>query len=99
MRATITVMIFCVLCLNCQSSPHLIFEKISPGLTKGELLSQLGNPDRTYYKDGIDHWVYKMRTRSGNWMIKEVLLKNNIVQGKTIPPTNKPSPRDYEEVQ
>lgn len=94
----ISVFVFCFLALGCQSSPHVAFEKISLGATKGEVLSQIGSPDRTYQKGGNVYWVYKMRTRSGNWMTKELVLKNNVVVEKTIPTTNKPAPADYEEL-
>lgn len=93
-----SIFAFCFLAVACQTSPHIAFEKISLGASKGEILSQIGSPNRTYQKDGYVHWVYKMKTRSGNWMTKELLLKNDVVVDKVIPSTNKPAPSDYQEL-
>lgn len=84
--------------LGCQTSPHSAFDTIDLGTSKEEVLSRMGGPTRTYRKGSVDHWVYKMKTRSGGWLQKELLLQNNIVIEKQISPNSKPAPSDYEEV-
>lgn len=38
---------------------------ISIGDDKGAVLHQLGNPERTYSKEGTQRWVYKTKDAAG----------------------------------
>lgn len=91
-------MVLFMFVLSCQSSPQVEFENISIGASRGEVLAAMGSPFRSYYKNGTDIWVYKMQSKSGHWMTKELLIKNGIVIQKKIPPENKPLESDYEEL-
>lgn len=85
--------------VGCQTSPQVAFESIEMGAKKGEVLSTLGGPVRSYRKDGYERWVYRMQSKSGAWMIKELWLKDGVVVQKVVPEQSaQPQESDYEEL-
>lgn len=84
---------------SCQTSPQIIFDSIPIGAKKGRVLNELGGPVRTYRKNGVEHWVYKMQSTSGTWMYKELIFQDGTVVDKAIPEQSaKPKDSDYEEL-
>lgn len=84
---------------SCQTSPHVVYDNIAIGAKKGEVLHAIGSPTRTYRKNGTERWVYKMPSKSGAWLYKELVIRNGIVINKEIPEQSaKPKDIDYEEI-
>lgn len=100
MKTTLSLVFFFSLfaSVSCQTSPQVGFDKISIGSKKADVLALIGGPQRSYFKNDTHRWVYTMQSKSGNWMTKELWLKNDVVVHKEIPPENKPLPSDYEEL-
>lgn len=97
-----TFLIYSLLALvitSCQTSRQMVFDEIAIGAKKGEVLNAIGSPTRTYRKNGTERWVYKMQSKSGTWMYKELVIRNGIVINKEVPEQSaKPKESDYEEV-
>lgn len=84
---------------SCQTSPQVAYDNIAIGAKKGEVLDAIGSPIRTYRKNGTERWVYKMQSKSGTWMYKELVIRNGVVINKEIPEQSaKPKESDYEEL-
>jgi outer membrane protein assembly factor BamE (lipoprotein component of BamABCDE complex) len=88
-----------IMITSCQTSPQEAYNDIAIGAKKGEVLHAIGSPIRTYRKNGTERWVYKMQSKSGTWMYKELVIRNGIVINKEIPEQSaKPKDSDYEEL-
>jgi hypothetical protein len=57
---------------GCQTSPAQSFEKIKIGDTKGQVLSALGGPKRSYRKNDMDVWTYRFENESGQLIEREL---------------------------
>ncbi len=44
--------------MGCQSSPSRDFDKVSPGMTKSDVLGIMGSPSWTLRWKGLDRWNY-----------------------------------------
>ena len=68
---------FLILCwplffsMGCQSSPKLQFEKLSPGMEKGEVLGFMGPPSANIRFAGKDRWIYRFYDNDERF-VKEV---------------------------
>ncbi|MBY0383802.1 hypothetical protein K2X05_01475 [bacterium] len=54
----------CLLLLG-STAPKINFDSIQIGETKGSVLYKLGNPTRTYFKEGTQRWVYRTSGENG----------------------------------
>jgi hypothetical protein len=70
----------CFVLFACSSPPPVDLQNISLGDEKGIVLHKLGNPDRTYYKEGTQRWVYKIKPANGPSIEKEVWFQ----EGKVV---------------
>lgn len=83
----------------CQSTPIVAFDNVAVGASKGEVLNDIGSPTRSYRKNGNEHWVYKLQTRSGVWVYQELIIRDGVVVRKEFPKQSaQPQPSDYEEI-
>jgi len=81
MRSLFLVPIFCLSLLSgCASSPDAAFKSIPLGANKGLVLSEMGNPQRTYRKAGTDRWVYDIPGKAGTPIQKEIWFS----EGKVV---------------
>lgn len=64
---------------SCASSPAQHFQSITIGDEKGSVLSKLGNPSRTYYKEDTQRWVYSLKDGSAPVKEKEIWFQNGRV--------------------
>ncbi|MCB9072549.1 MAG: hypothetical protein H6623_02930 [Bdellovibrionaceae bacterium] len=90
--------LFFILLLSCQTSPRKAFAEIELGAKKGEVLAALGGPRHSYYKDGIEHWVYKIPDPKGVLSERELWLQNGIVVNKSGDNVSQPKDSDFEEI-
>ncbi len=81
------------------SSPHPIdLQQISIGDDKGTVLHQLGNPDRTYFKEGTQRWVYKIKHVASSGAEKEIWFQDGKVVFVDEAPRAKKESIPYEPV-
>ena len=64
----------------CSSPPPIDLQQISIGDEKGIVLHKLGNPERTYFKDGTQRWVYKIKQPASTAVDKEIWFQ----EGKVV---------------
>ncbi len=66
--------------MSCSSPPPINLQHISLGEEKGVVLHKLGNPERTYYKDNTQRWVYKIKQAANSSIEKEIWFQ----EGKVV---------------
>jgi outer membrane protein assembly factor BamE (lipoprotein component of BamABCDE complex) len=71
--------LFLLILAGCASSPAALFQSIAIGDEKGSVLSKLGNPERTYYKEDTHRWVYAFKDQNGAKVEKEIWFQNGRV--------------------
>jgi hypothetical protein len=64
----------------CSSPPPIDLQLVTIGDEKGLVLHKLGNPDRTYFKESTQRWVYKIKQPAGPTIEKEVWFQ----EGKVV---------------
>jgi hypothetical protein len=72
-------LLFCGALQACSTSSPIDLRQISIGDDKGDVLHQLGNPTRSYYKEDTQRWVYKLRDEGQTFVEKEVWFKDGRV--------------------
>ncbi len=94
MKLFIFLIVLLSLC-RCTSTPKVDLRKIALNNSKGDVLHVLGNPHRTYVKEGILRWIYLVPDSAGSKVEKEVWFKEGVVvfvdspsaKSKTVPET------------
>lgn len=75
------------------------FAELKVGTTKGQILSKLGNPNRTYRNNSIDYWVYNLKNDRGVIYKKLLLFRNgNLIEVRHKGPEGEPLDSDFEEI-
>jgi hypothetical protein len=64
---------------SCASSRTALFQSIAIGDDKGLVLSKVGSPDRTYYKEDTQRWVYMFKDAHNANIEKEIWFQNGRV--------------------
>ena len=82
----------------CSSPPPIDFQQISIGDEKGTVLHKLGNPERTYFKESTQRWVYKLKQPTGSSIDKEIWFQEGKVVFVDLAPRAKKEPIPYEPV-
>jgi hypothetical protein len=93
------ILAFCVGLFACSSPPVIDLQQISIGDDKGVVLHKLGNPDRTYFKEGTHRWVYKVKNTAGLVAEKEIWFQESQVVFVDEAPRAKKEPIPFEPVQ
>lgn len=75
------------------------FADIKVGTTKGKVLAVLGNPQRHYRRNSMDHWTYDIIHESGR-VSKKVLIfqKGRVLQIRHKVPEGRPVDNDFKPV-
>lgn len=76
----------CSLFFACATTPKINFDSIQIGETKGSVLHKLGNPVRTYFKEGTQRWVYPVPSEDGSTTDKELWFQEGRVVLIDSPP-------------
>lgn len=61
---------------GCQSKRYKEFETIHGGMSKGDVLAVMGNPDRTQRWHGRDRWQYTLYGHPDGDVVREVHFEN-----------------------
>lgn len=64
---------------QCTSSPKIDLRQVSLNNSKGDVLHILGNPHRTYVKEGVLRWVYLVPESGGLKVEREIWFKEGVV--------------------
>lgn len=91
--------VICFGLFACSSPPPMDLQQISIGDAKGSVLHKLGNPDRTYFKESTQRWVYKLKQPTGSSVDKEIWFQDGKVVFVDEAPRNKKESIHFEPVQ
>ena len=61
-----------LLAAACATNPANNFDGIHQGMTKAQVIAQIGGPDKSVRRGGADHWTYVLRNESGADEIREI---------------------------
>ena len=61
-----------ILTSACATNPANNFDQIHQGMTKAQVIAQIGGPDKSVRRGGADHWTYVLRNESGADEIREI---------------------------
>ena len=61
-----------VLTSACATNLVSNFNHIQKGMTKAQVISQIGGPDKAVRRGGADHWTYAIRNESGSDELREI---------------------------
>ena len=95
----VLLLVICIGLCACSSPPPLDLQQISIGDEKGTVLYKLGNPERTYFKESTQRWVYKIKHEASPVTEKEIWFQDGKVVFIDEAPRNKKDPIPYEPVQ
>lgn len=72
------VLLFIFVLSGCQTSRYREFEKIKGGMSKGEVLSAIGGPNRTQRWHGRDRWEYTLYGHPDGDLVREVHFEDGV---------------------
>jgi hypothetical protein len=81
--------LICFVINACSSAPPIDLQQISLGDEKGTVLHKLGSPERTYFKENTQRWVYKIKQAASPVIEKEIWFQEGKVVFVDIAPRTK----------